>query len=59
MISNNSAPHAGGVFLGYSIVPQIDNCTIAGNTATDYGGGVVFQNLLESDNVILTETNCW
>ena len=55
-ISDNSAPHAGGVFLGYSIVPQIDNCTIAGNTANDYGGGVVFQNLLENDNVILTES---
>ena len=55
-ISDNSAPHAGGVFMGYSIVPQIDNCTIAGNTATDYGGGVVFQNLLENDNVILTES---
>ena len=26
-----------------------------GNSAIDYGGGLVFQNLLENDNVILTE----
>ena len=56
-VTSNNAPYAGGAFLGYSIVPVIDNCTVANNSATDYGGGLVFENLLESDNVILTETN--
>ncbi len=51
LVAGNDAQYAGGVFVGQANADRairLESCTIAGNTATNYGGGLAITGLYAS-----------